>query len=152
MPKFFTKIKFVFQYLKALKYAEKGEYQKVINTLEKYRSFLDKNMTNKFSEYYILLGKSYYEVLNYRLAEGYLLSAINHINLEKKLNNDEKKYLNYYTYSFLYFTYLKLYDEIKASQSLKIVKQINYEDKNIRISFLAHFQINTIIETSGISR
>ena len=129
MPKFLTKINFAFQYLKALKYAEKGEYQKIISTIEKYRSFVDLNMTNKLSEYYILLGESYFNMTNYRIAEGYFLTAIQHIDKQKNLNIDEQNYLEYYIYNLLFLTYNRLYAEEKAKQCLNIVKKINYDEK-----------------------
>lgn len=57
--KFLTKIKLAIAFQASLNYDAEHQYQKIIDTLEKYRFFVDNEMSNPFSEYFILLGEAY---------------------------------------------------------------------------------------------
>lgn len=139
---FWTKIKLALAFQRALGYEEEHRYQKVINTLEKYRSFVDKKLPIPFSEYFILLGRAYCGITNYRLAEGCLISALEHIKDESKFNEDEKNYLKYHTYYWLYFVYKNLYDNVKAEQCQNLFKKVNFNLKNVRKYFKTSFPID----------
>ena len=89
-------------------------------------------MQNKFSEFYILLGEAYYKITNYKVAEGYLLKALDVNKKSDKLNQDEVSYLNLHIYYWLHLTYKHLYDEVKASQCSKLFKSITYNEENVR--------------------
>ena len=129
---FWTKLKLVLAFQASLNYEAENKYQKVIDTLEKYRPFIDSKLSKPFSEYFILLGEAYYKITNYRLAEGYLLNALEHIENETKFNDDEKNYLKYHTYYWLYLVYKNQYDNIKAKQCQNIFKKTSFNINNIR--------------------
>jgi len=107
-------------------------------------------MYNKLSEYYILLGESYFNVTNYRMAEGYLLTAIDNIENEKNLNEDERNYLKYFVYNFLYLTYNRLFDNIKRDQCIKIIKNISYNNENVRNYIYTHFPIDRLLRSQKL--
>ena len=139
---FLTKIKLAIAFQLSLTYREKHQYQKIINRLEKYRFFVDNTISYHFSEYYILLGEAYSKLTNYKIAEGYLFNALEHIEKETKLNNDEKNYLKYYTYSRLGFVYINLYEDIKSKKCLDLHKKISFDEKNIKNYLIHYFSLN----------
>jgi tetratricopeptide (TPR) repeat protein len=142
---FITKIKLALAFYISLNYSTEKKYQKVINKLEKYRSFVDNKMKNKFPEFYILLGESYYNVTNYRIAEGCLLKALEATKKDTKLNHDEINYLNIHIYYWLYLTYKNLYDETKAFQCSNLYRETTYNNKNIRRYLKNNFPFEEII-------
>jgi tetratricopeptide (TPR) repeat protein len=130
--KFFTKIKLLLAFQASLNHDSNGQYQKIIDTLEKYRSFVDNQLSIPFSEYYILLGEAYYKITNYRISEGYLLNALEQIDNESKFNEDEKNYLKNHVYYYLYLTYKYLHDDVKAKQCLNLFEKITFNTINIQ--------------------
>jgi tetratricopeptide (TPR) repeat protein len=142
MIKFLTKIKLAIAFQASLNYDAKHQYQKIINTLEKYRPFVDGELSNPFSEYFILLGEAYYKITNYRIAEGYFLNALEHIDNEAKFNEDEKNYLKYITYYWLCLVYKDLYEDIKVKQCLNLLKKITFDENNIKRYIKNNFPLN----------
>jgi tetratricopeptide (TPR) repeat protein len=130
--KFLTKIKLALAFQTSLNYDAEKKYQKIIDKLEKYRSFVEDEMKNTFPEFYILLGEAYFNITNYRIAEGYLLKALETTKKDTKLNHDEINYLNIHIYYWLYLTYKHLNDEAKAFQCSNLYRETTYNEKNIR--------------------
>lgn len=141
--KFLTKIRLGIAFQASLNYDAKHQYQKIIDTLEKYRFFVDNEMSKPFSEYFILLGEAYYKITNYKVAEGYLLNALNHIENETKFNEDEKNYLKYHTYFWLYLVYKNLYEDIKSKKSLELLDKTTFDENNIRRYIRNYFPLNS---------
>jgi len=141
--KFWTKIKLALAFQTSLNYEAENKYQKVIKTLEKYRHFIDNELSKPFSEYFILLGEAYYKITNYKLAEGYLLNALEHIENETKFNKDEKNYLKYHTYYWLYLTYTNQYDNIKSKQCLNIFERTSFDINNVRKYIQKNFPLDS---------
>ena len=139
-----TKIKLAIAFQVSLNYKENHQYQKIIDRLEKYRFFVDNKISYSFTEYYILLGEAYYKVTNYKISEGYLLNALEHIEKETKLNEDEKNYLKYYTYGRLYLVYNNLYENIKSKRCLELFTEITFNEKNIRRYIQAYFTLDNL--------
>jgi len=136
--KIWTKIKFSFAYKKAFDYDQEKEYQKIIDTLENYRTLIDEK-PDAFPDYYILLGEAYFRLTNYHLAEGLFLKALEVLETTKKLNENETAYLKLYTYRWLQITYQSL-EKYSFKTRYKILSEkVSYDTNKIRRTIKEYF-------------
>lgn len=71
-----------------------------------------------------------------------MLNALKHIENETKFNEDEKDYLKYHTYFWLYLVYKNLYEDIKSKKCLDLFEKITFDENNIRRYIRNNFPLN----------
>jgi tetratricopeptide (TPR) repeat protein len=135
------KLKYIYDFMKALKYDSLQQYKKALTYLEKQNGFVADNEM-MWPEYYILRGEIRARIGNTNQALEDFHKAIDILDTTNYVNNDEKNYLKYYILKWL--EYLSNNNRVEEyGEILQNGDEMNIE--NVRYSFKTNFDITSFL-------